>query len=511
MMNRTPRQGCPTATRRRLLASPHGGVRWSLLPVLCLLAGAAWAADGMQRTAALGAGETVAAPALVTSTSVATAGVANAGLVAAPAERLALNTPGISPGLAPGLSGGPSRAGLATEALQALDARLDKQPHDVEATLIKGLVYFGEGRLDDALHTLDALLQREPNFRLAQLIRGDMLLARTQPVTGLGGSPLLAGLGPAQLDELKSLRDEARARLQAYLAHFNGRLVPRQLLALGDTVERALLVDKRAHRLYIFRNAGAGAPPRLERDFYVSTGKLVGNKNLRGDLRTPEGVYFVTGYIPDARLPDKYGIGAFPVNYPNAYDRHLGKTGGGIWLHGTVHDTYSRPPRDSEGCVVMTNPDLSRIKPEIQPGVTPVIITDHIDWIDREQWQRERASLFAALDAWRRDWQSNNVEAYLSHYAPDFWSGKYDFRSWAAYKRQVALGKSFQQVSFSDISLFVYPQDASDGRQMVVANFRQRYNSNNFNGEMSKRLYLARENGVWRILYEGPGVRVSGK
>jgi hypothetical protein len=38
---------------------------------------------------------------------------------------------------------------------------------------------------------------------------------------------------------------------------------------------------------------------------------------------------------------------------------------------------------------------------------------------------------------------------------------------------------------------------------MVVANFRQQYDSNNFQSEMDKRLYLVKEQGSWRILYEG--------
>ncbi len=404
-----------------------------------------------------------------------------------------------------------TRAQLATEALHTLDVRLDTYPHDPEASLLKGLMNFGEGHFNVALRELDALLRREPRFRLAQLIRGDMLLARTQVVTGLGDSPLLAGLGPVQRDELQSLRAEARARLNAYLVRFNGRRVPRSVLALGSSVERVLLVDKRAHRLYVFRNVGPGEPPRLEQSFYVSTGKLRGNKRLRGDLRTPEGVYFVTGYIPGKRLPNKYGIGAFPVNYPNAYDRHLGKTGGGIWLHGTMPDTYSRPPRDSEGCMVLSNQDFAHIQPEIRSGVTPVIIAEHIDWITRSQWERERKRLFAVLTSWRNDWMSNDIGAYLAHYAPGFWSGKYNYRRWAAYKRRVVLGKRHQDVQFSDVSLFAYPEVASGGRQMVVADFRQHYASNNFNGDMNKRLYLTREHGVWRILYEGAGIRVSGR
>ena len=154
--------------------------------------------------------------------------------------------------------------------------------------------------------------------------------------------------------------------------------------------------------------------------------------------------------------------------------------------------------------MVLANFDLEALKRDITPGVTPVVITDNVDWVDRDAWQAEREQLFAALDAWRRDWQSNDVNLYLSHYAPDFWSTHYDYEHWAQYKRRVAAGKTFQQVDFSDISLFAYPRDASGKRPMVVATFHQQYRSNNFNSDIRKRVYLAREGGVWRILYEGP-------
>ena len=97
------------------------------------------------------------------------------------------------------------------------------------------------------------------------------------------------------------------------------------------------------------------------------------------------------------------------------------------------------------------------------------------------------------------------MERYLAHYAQDFWSPGFDLKKWQARKRAVAGGKTFQQVELSNLSLFAYPQSASDGRDMAVASFRQHYRSNNFNSDMGKRLYLTRENGRWRVLYEGGG------
>ena len=47
-------------------------------------------------------------------------------------------------------------------------------------------------RLSDALDKVDALIARYPNFRLAHLIKGDLLLARRQPIDTLPYPPVAA-------------------------------------------------------------------------------------------------------------------------------------------------------------------------------------------------------------------------------------------------------------------------------------------------------------------------------
>lgn len=388
---------------------------------------------------------------------------------------------------------------LFAQAMARLEERLAKLPDDPEASLLKGILSFKAGRLAEAEDELGRLTRRAPKFHLAHLVYGDVLLARTHPLGDLGAAPLFDA-APRGLD---GLRDEAEARLKAYLESLPQDRIPRSLLALDDEVRTAIVVDKSNHRLYVYEYAGSDAPPRLVRDHYVSTGKLIGNKNLRGDLRTPEGVYFVTGYIPDRRLPDKYGVGAYPVNYPNELDARLGKTGDGIWLHGTERAYYSRPPLDSEGCVVLPNPDLLALDAYLEPGVTPVVITERVQWLAAEEWRQLRGEVLGALEAWRADWESGDVERYLSHYADDFWSKGYDAQSWAARKRLVAAGKTYQQVHLEDVSVFAYPETAEDGRELMVVNLRQDYRSNNFSSAMGKRLYLAKDAGRWKVLYEG--------
>ncbi|HEB66867.1 MAG TPA: hypothetical protein ENI93_02865 [Gammaproteobacteria bacterium] len=256
------------------------------------------------------------------------------------------------------------------------------------------------------------------------------------------------------------------------------------------------------HRLYVYTRDAEGRL-HMRQDFYVSTGKLDGNKHRRGDLRTPEGVYFITSHIPPEKLPDKYGIGAFPVNYPNELDRRLGKTGDGIWLHGTESRYYSRPPKDSEGCVVLTNRDLDVLQSELEPGTTPVVISPGVKWLEPEDWQARRRELLAAIEAWRRDWEQRDLSRYLSHYADDFWARGYDLPRWQKRKRAVFAGKTFQKITLEDLTLLAYPRQNDTDPEIVVARFTQDYRSNNYESRMRKRLYLKRVDGEWKIWYEG--------
>jgi murein L,D-transpeptidase YafK len=389
---------------------------------------------------------------------------------------------------------------LYREALGRLEARLQRYPQDHEASLLKALIQFKGGDRPAALDELARLTLRAPRFHLAHLVRGDLLLSRAQAVTDIGSAPLLAALG--EEEELRLLRAEAEARLSAYLDTLPQGRLPRALAWLDESVPTALVVDKAANRLYVYVR-GADGMPELVQDFYVSTGRADGNKLVTGDLRTPEGVYFVTSHIPDESLPDKYGVGAFPLNYPNAYDARQGKTGYGIWLHGTETAYYSRPPLDSEGCVVLPNPDLLTAARYVTPGVTPVVIADRVAWMDASEWLAQRRELLAAVEAWRGDWEGLDVGRYLSHYAGDFRSGRHNRAGWGDYKRRVAAGKQYQRIQLTRLSAFVYPQRAGGSREMAVVDFRQHYDSNNFSSEMDKRLYLVREEGAWRILHEG--------
>ena len=409
-------------------------------------------------------------------------------------------------GLLASLSSSPSYSLQSTYSLEKslsnLDLRLADYPQDHEASLLKSLVYFKAGQFQQAIAELDNLITRVPDFHLAHLIRGDILLARVKKLNGLGNNAILASLANKQSALLDALLQESQMRVGRIKLGNMDTLLPRQILNLGQSVSHALIVEKSTHRLYVYQRQSSEQPPQLVRDYYVSTGKKEGDKQLRGDLKTPEGVYFVTSWIPQEKLPDKYGVGAFPVNYPNELDRRQGKTGYGIWLHGTPSQFYSRPPLDSEGCVVLTNEDFVSLKKEIVPGTTPVVIVEKVDWLSKPVWHRERKALLQKIEQWRADWESLDTQRYLDHYANNFWSKGHNFKSWSQRKKRLAQQKTYQEIQLSDISLLAYA-DRENSSDVVVARFIQDYQSSNFNSEMKKRLYLQRDAQQWKIMYEG--------
>ncbi|MDD5179681.1 MAG: L,D-transpeptidase family protein [Gallionellaceae bacterium] len=361
--------------------------------------------------------------------------------------------------------------------------------HSMEALLVESMLSVSNNRLDTALNEVDSLLKINPNFKLAQLVKGDLLLARAHPLSTFGNAPNAA-------ERMEDFRDEARVRLHRFQEQSPAALVPKFLWQLDAQQRHAIVVDTSKSTLYLYENVDG--EPRYVADFYISTGKKGSEKASEGDQKTPLGVYFVNASLPKSKLTDFFGIGAYPLSYPNEWDRKQGRDGHGIWLHGTPSNTYSRPPRSSNGCVVLSNEDLESLGKVLQIGVTPVIITNQMDWSD-EKNKTDRSDLLHSIEQWRKDWASLNTGDYLKHYAHNFSSNGANLSSWSQQKKQVNAGKSWIKVSLSNISMFAYPNQPD----LVVVNFEQDYASSNLANRMKKRQYWMKRDNRWQIVYEG--------
>ena len=316
-------------------------------------------------------------------------------------------------------------------------------------------------------------------------------MARVRPINNIGN------VRDAPVEAVNDLREEARARLQRYRLEPPKDLVPKYLLQMQPQQKYAVVVDTTKSTLYLFENDGGR--PRYAADYYITVGKNGFDKSREGDKKTPLGVYHVITELPRNKLADFYGNAAWPINYPNEWDERLGRKGHGIWLHGTPRDTYSRPPRASDGCVVLNNQDLDQLGTHLQAGLTPVVIADGVEWVEAKRADALRAPLLQQLELWRKDWESRDSEAYLSHYARGFTSTDMGLTEWAAQKRRVNASKEWIKLKVSDVSIMLYP-----GREeLAVVTFLQDYSSNDLANQMRKRQYWLRQGNTWKIAYEG--------
>ncbi len=218
-----------------------------------------------------------------------------------------------------------------------------------EELLIQGLDSLASQQFDTALKQFKELTEKRPDFRLAQLVYADLLASQVNPLGAIGSDV-------TRKQEIQGLIEEARARLRVNKDKPAAGLLPEGLVKMSADQRYVIVVDTNFSRLFLFENRKG--TPYLLKDYYASYGRGGTDKVRQGDLKTPLGVYFITARYSDEMLPERYGSGALPLNYPNQWDIRNGRTGSGIWLHGSPVDTYSRPPQASEGCVSLTNPDF---------------------------------------------------------------------------------------------------------------------------------------------------------
>lgn len=363
---------------------------------------------------------------------------------------------------------------------------------DPDTLLIEIYKDLSSNNLRQAQIKADKLVAVYPNFRLGHLIRGDLLLMHTRAVKTFGAAK------DAPTDKLKDLREEAIARLNALRARPDPNLVPRSVLQLRNDQKHVLVVDTKRSRLYVYQNQDSQL--KLLSDYYVSQGKLGVNKLKEGDQKTPIGIYYITGRLSKARLPDFYGSGALPINYPNEWDKINGRNGSGIWLHGTSSDSFSRPPLASDGCVVLNNQDLQQLFSSVEIGKTPVVISEQVEFINKKKWDVERNFATKLTESWRVATESMNTNRLLDSYSQQFKSESGEnLKTWFAKNQQSSVGTMGQTITLRDVSLFHYPGKSD----MIVGTFTLDTQTGKSKKSLRKRQYWAKEGSQWKIVYEG--------
>lgn len=249
-----------------------------------------------------------------------------------------------------------------------------------------------------------------------------------------------------------------------------------------DGTFHALIVNKSEQQLTVW-TIRDGVPSLVE-TFPCSTGERDGDKWIRGDMKTPEGVYFFCSVIDGKTLPPKYGLWAFTTDYPNFVDRRRGKSGDGIWLHGRDKPLGSKP--DSNGCVALENQDLARVSKYIRLQGTPLIVLDKMRKASRSEILEEERQVRDFIEGWRQSWEAGDLEAYMGRYSRNFQSAWLDYDSWKEKKRQ--LYQRYKKIRVKLGPPYLYKQNG-----MVTAIFTQEYASDQYKSSGIKILYLIRD------------------
>lgn len=350
------------------------------------------------------------------------------------------------------------------------------------------------GQTMQAIALAQALVRDYPTFDLARLTLHQLQAAP--------GHPWIDAPEPVDgFDNAQDLRAEAAQRLHADRARPRPGTLPMSLLQLPAQVHHAIAVDVSLSRLYLFENTAASL--RLVADDYASTGAIEGDKQVEGDQRTPRGVYFTTGRRPDRTLPPFYGAGALVLNYPNALDALRGKTGSGIWLHGTPPGQYARAPSATDGCVVLANPGMRQLLGSVDAHGTPVVIAQTLDWRTPQEQRALRKPFAAVLDTWARTRSRGDLVKLLDFYAPDFRYQVARQPPLSRTQREQVLRADLRVVRGRELRLHQCSllHHADDRGEIMVATFAETIGAQAT--RVRKRQYWVRAGGGWQILFEG--------
>ena len=362
-----------------------------------------------------------------------------------------------------------------------------------EARLLEIYKLMAQEEPRKALDLAEKLVRDFPNFQLAQLVYGDLLAARTHTLKAMGDVP--APAANAAANALAELKEESLHRVIAVKERPSEGTLPSQFLKISPQTRTAIAVDAAKSRLYLFSNGPSGL--KLTADYYVSVGKAGTIKSQEGDQRTPLGVYYITSNLDTKTLNDFYGAGAMPLNYPNILDIKRGKSGGGIWLHGTPPQNYSRAPRATDGCLVLANPDIQALIRQVTVGATPVVVSSQLVWKPAAQLQAQAHPFESALKSWREAKEAGDLRKVLAFYTPDFASYGKNLEQYTPQIRAELKASKGRTIELKDLSYLQW----TDSAETMVTTFGEVVAGRRTG--IHKRQYWVRTAKDWQIFFEG--------
>lgn len=152
---------------------------------------------------------------------------------------------------------------------------------------------------------------------------------------------------------------------------------------LDDIPEaRIIVVSKQDMRLRVYDYKGT----RLM-DYGIACGKNFGQKHKAGDMKTPEGMFFVQSIEDASERTHDFGDGRGEIQGAyGPYFIRLDTPGNkGIGIHGT-HDPLSIGTRATEGCIRLNNNDLVELVNVVRPGMMVLVTTSFEDYEQEQQY-----------------------------------------------------------------------------------------------------------------------------
>jgi len=273
-----------------------------------------------------------------------------------------------------------------------------------------------------------------------------------------------------------------------------------QPFLLAATGEYLLLCEKDNKTLHLFRFGNGKF--NLVKSYPCIIGANHSDKKEAGDLATPKGTYFFMRFTPGSALPEKYGYGAFVLNYPNFLDRKDRKNGTGIWLHGHSNgkNIGQEDLQNTKGCIVVSNEDMKELAGLLKPSGTPITVVGKADLASLADHNQTSMEIMKFLEGWRQAWESGNTKKYIGFFAKEFVSGDgMSYEAFRRHKEKVNSGKKFIRVKMENLAILLPPEQSG---RIAVVRFIQKYRSNNFDSDSNKLFYLKNGQTGWRIIGE---------
>ncbi len=249
-----------------------------------------------------------------------------------------------------------------------------------------------------------------------------------------------------------------------------------------------IAVDKKRQQIFLFERH---SPLRLKSTYICTTGQATGDKMVRGDLKTPEGVYFVVQHLTSGLDFTMYGKEAYTLNYPNPVDRLRSKTGYGIWIHGRGEPIA---PLQTQGCIAMNNPDLTVLGSALPPG-TPVVLTASFSQSSAPDPEREKTvrALVRKAQAWSDAWGSRSSKMFAMYDAEAYSQTTESFSAFKAQKERLFKSLPWIKTSIKNVQVL-------EGPGYWVTWFQQDYAAPNLSTNGVRRLYWRESDGELRIV-----------